>query len=263
MVKRANFVMLQKKKIIVGMLVGAVLAGAAYGWTEHQRQLALATPAEQVTALMVNMSADQASAVQLRRLVEHGHPLALRLLARDYHLRGDKASQVQALAWYQQAAAAGDHTASYELAAMLVQGQQSAADPVQARHWLAKAADLPAAQFLLGQLMRQGLGGAKDEAAGRALIEKAAHAGDRQALYTLANWYRYADGKPRDEAQAVRLYQQAANRQYPPALQDLALAYEFGELGLEVNPERASQLRNMALHIASCKDSHTALVRFF
>jgi TPR repeat protein len=53
---------------------------------------------------------------------------------------------------------------------------------------------------------------------------------------------RAGQGVPRDEPRALALYQRAADADYAPALQALAIAWRYGELGLQAD---ASQSRLM------------------
>ena len=60
-----------------------------------------------------------------------------------------------------------------------------------------------------------------------------------QQLFLQANAYRAGAGVPRDEARALALYRQASALAHPPALQALALAYRYGELGLAPDEDEA------------------------
>jgi TPR repeat protein len=51
-------------------------------------------------------------------------------------------------------------------------------------------------------------------------------------MFLLANAYRAGTGVARDDAQAVAWYEKAAEQAHAGALQTLAMAHLYGELGL-------------------------------
>jgi TPR repeat protein len=74
---------------------------------------------------------------------------------------------------------------------------------------------------------------------------------DGPQLFLQANAYRAGAGVPRDPARALGLYRKAGALGYAPALQTLALAYRYGELGLapdEDEARRCSMEAEDALH---------------
>src|SRR5262249_34545614 len=77
---------------------------------------------------------------------------------------------------FERAAAGGNPRGATNLAALNESGG-AAPDPAQTRAALAKAADANSAeaQYQLGLLLAEGIGGPKDDVAARALFEKAAH----------------------------------------------------------------------------------------
>ena len=85
---------------------------------------------------------------------------------------------------------------------------------VLAADWYRKAADqnLPIAEYNLGRLYLGGRGVFKDTAKGQALLQKAADAGEPNAMVYVAEMYEKGDGKPRDPDQATRLYRDALAR---------------------------------------------------
>ncbi|OYX75617.1 MAG: hypothetical protein B7Y77_02960, partial [Bradyrhizobium sp. 35-63-5] len=82
---------------------------------------------------------------------------------------------------FERAAKAGNARGATNLAAL--QGGAAAANPAEARALYARAADgnSAEAQYQLGLLDAQGIGGAKDDAAARSLFEKAAAQGHADA----------------------------------------------------------------------------------
>jgi len=89
----------------------------------------------------------------------------------------------------------------------------------------AEAGDAKAA-YRLGLVARNGngmAGMAADPARARALLSEAAEGGVPAAMFVLANMLAAGEGGPRDEAAARRWLETAAALDYPEALQQLAL----------------------------------------
>jgi TPR repeat protein len=68
----------------------------------------------------------------------------------------------------------------------------------------------PEAQFQLGLLYAQGIGGPKDDAAARVLFEKAAAQGHADANMWAGAFLEIGRGGPKDEARAKAYYEKAA-----------------------------------------------------
>lgn len=248
-------------KIYTAIALSLILIASAAAYLLLQQQR-LETPDNQVLKIAQEMGANPQKQEEINTLARAGHPLAMRLLADQ--AKADIASWPQALTWYQKAAAAGDDTARFAAAMMHLQGQGGRENPALARQEFAQLPTLPRAQYRLGLMLINGQGGAADVAKGQQLIIAAAQGQDKMAQFLLANWYRSGEGnQPKDEKKALYYFEAAANRQYPPAMQELALAYEVGDLGLEMDLGRAQTLRSMAEHIAKCKDEHDVLVKLF
>jgi TPR repeat protein len=86
--------------------------------------------------------------------------------------------------------------------------------------------------------------------AARAHSQKMAPPLSAQALFLLGNAYRSGNGVPRDERRALELYERAGARGNAAALQTLALAYRYGELGLEPDDAVARHYQAEADHAA-------------
>ena len=84
--------------------------------------------------------------------------------------------------------------------------------------------------------------GTPDAARAATLMAQAAQGGDAPAMFLYANMLRAGQGVARDDAQALALYQAAGDADYAPAIQALAIAWRYGELGLQAD---ASQSRLM------------------
>ena len=105
---------------------------------------------------------------------------------------------------------AGNPRAAAQLAG-LGEGD-AAADPVAARALLAKAAETNSAeaQFQLGIMLANGVGGPKDDVAARAMFEKAAAQDHPDALDWMGNFAETGRGGPQDLNAAKADYEKAA-----------------------------------------------------
>jgi TPR repeat protein len=73
---------------------------------------------------------------------------------------------------------------------------------------------------------RSGDGVRRDETVSLRWLGVASELGNAQAMFLLSDAYRFGSGVERDQARGLRLLEQAAEHEYPPALQDLALAVQ-------------------------------------
>jgi TPR repeat protein len=114
----------------------------------------------------------------------------------------------QARKLFERAAEAGNPRGVTNLAA--IGGASS--DPANARALLAKAADENSAeaQYQLGLMTADGVGGPKDDVTARALFEKAAAQGHAGALERLGEFARTGRGGPQDTGAAKAYYERAA-----------------------------------------------------
>jgi TPR repeat protein len=114
-------------------------------------------------------------------------------------------------AWFARAAQAGNARGAANLAALSGNGDNSS-DPAEARAMLAKAVETNSAeaQFQLGLMMANGVGGPKDDAAARGLFEKAAAQGHAGALDWMGNFVESGRGGPEDKNAAKNYYEKAA-----------------------------------------------------
>jgi TPR repeat protein len=101
------------------------------------------------------------------------------------------------------------------------------------------AAD-PAAALREGLAWRNGIGRAIDPVAARRCFRDAAQGGEPAAMFLLAHMLADGEGGAPDVAAARAWLEQAAEREYPEALQELALA--------EGDPQRADALMRAAAH---------------
>jgi len=119
--------------------------------------------------------------------------------------------ETEAHTLYARAAAAGNPRGVTDLAALSDNGGPSS-DPAEARALLAKAAETNSAeaQFQLGVMMANGVGGPKDDVAARAMFEKAAAQGHPDALDWMGSFAEIGRGGPQDKDVAKGYYEKAA-----------------------------------------------------
>ncbi|MGP9811033.1 tetratricopeptide repeat protein [Rhodopseudomonas sp. NSM] len=109
---------------------------------------------------------------------------------------------------FERAAEAGNPRGVSNLAAL---GGGTPSDPGKTRALLSKGAETNAeAQYQLGMMLAEGLGGPKDDVAARALFEKAAAQGHPAALERMGAFAQSGRGGPKDSAAAKGFYEKAA-----------------------------------------------------
>jgi TPR repeat protein len=144
--------------------------------------------------------------------------------------RGVPKDDAEARKLFARAAEAGNPRGVTNLAALSKGGVQ--ADPVQARDQLAKAAEANSAeaQYQLGLMMAQGIGGPKDEVAARTLFEKAAAQNHPGALEWMGAFAQNGLGGAQDKAAAKAYYERAAalgNEDAKAALKRMECPYQL------------------------------------
>ena len=119
--------------------------------------------------------------------------------------------ETEARTLFARAAQAGNARGAAKLAALSADGGGSS-DPAEARAMLAKAVETNSAeaQFQLGLMMANGVGGPKDDAGARGLFEKAAAQGHAGALDWMGNFAETGRGGPEDKNAAKTYYEKAA-----------------------------------------------------
>lgn len=117
----------------------------------------------------------------------------------------------EARKYFERAAAAGNARGASNLVA-LSGSTGDTSDPAQARALLAKAADgnSAEAQFQLGLMMAQGIGGPQDDVGARAMFEKAAAQNHPGALEWLGSFTANGRGGPANKEAAKGYYERAA-----------------------------------------------------
>ena len=119
--------------------------------------------------------------------------------------------ETEARTLFARAAQAGNARGAANLAALSADGGGSS-DPAEARAMLTKAAETNSAeaQFQLGLMMANGVGGPKDDVAARGMFEKAAAQGHAGALDWMGNFAESGRGGPEDKNAAKGYYEKAA-----------------------------------------------------
>jgi TPR repeat protein len=119
--------------------------------------------------------------------------------------------EAQARKLFERAAEAGNPRGVTNLAALSKYGG-APSDPVKARALLSKAAETNSAeaQYQLGLMTADGVGGPKDDAAARTLFEKAAEQGHPGALERMGAFAQSGRGGPKDSSAAKAYYEKAA-----------------------------------------------------
>lgn len=116
--------------------------------------------------------------------------------------------EAQARKLFERAAEAGNPRGVTNLAAL---GGGASSNPARARQLLARAAETNAeSQYQLGLMMAEGAGGTKDDAAARALFEKAAAQNHPGALERMGAFAQSGRGGPKDSGAAKAYYERAA-----------------------------------------------------
>jgi TPR repeat protein len=141
-------------------------------------------------------------------------------------------------------AEAGDAAAQNSLGMALAEGQGVAKDEAEAVFWYRKAADqgLANAQWNLGKMYRDGLGGLKqDDSQAVVLFRKAAEQGDAAAQNSLGFMYEQGrGGLAQDYAQSVLWYRKSAEQSFPAGENNLGRMYEDGRGGLPKDSAQAA-----------------------
>lgn len=119
--------------------------------------------------------------------------------------------ETEARSLFARAAQAGNARGAAELAALSADGGM-ASDPAEARAMLAKAVETNSAeaQFQLGLMLANGIGGPKDDVGARGLFEKAAAQGHADALDWMGNFAETGRGGAADKDAAKSYYEKAA-----------------------------------------------------
>ena len=150
--------------------------------------------------------------VHFSKITSLTDPEAQLFLGDVFASRGDEVSLHLAFVWYQKAAAGNSKTALYKLGLCFFNGKGTPQDKAKALGYLRKAAaqNSTEALYLCGKILND-----------KALLEKAAASGHREAQFTLARAY----ASSRESVKAFSWYRQAALQGHPEAQLLLAGCY--------------------------------------
>lgn len=153
-----------------------------------------------------------------------------------------------ALMWAKRAADCGYPPGEFELALCYESGVGVERDIEAALRLFDKAATggYSAAAFHLAMLYHVGDVVATDPERALSCAMAAIDLGDSFAAFELASWYEDGQGVPQDHACALRWYVFAAEHGSIFARTRLAKAHSNGELGLQVDRQRAEQFARVA-----------------
>jgi len=215
----------------------AVLLAAALAGCGHEP---MPTPA-QIEALAMNATqrGDPAAEQRLQRLAAQGAPVAQRELGILYLTRPAARADAQRLLL--QATRAGDAQAAFHLGELYrTPAAGAVADPAAAWQWYRQAAEggQARAALQLGLMAKNGNGVPRDATVAARWLQLAADLGNAHAMFLLSYAYREGEGVTRDPARAAMLLEEAAEHEYPPALQELAMTTQ--------DPTRAGHLMKEA-----------------
>ena len=235
------------KRTIAGLALAATLAVAAAA--VQTRPYWAAPDAAQAQAWLRDAADrhDAGAEAALARWAARANAPARHAYAGLLAHRADAGSQLRLRQLLADGAAAGDAADATQLAELLEHLQATSGnrrDDSRIARLLAQgsAAHVPAASRLLGLRALDASRGTPDAARAAALMGEAAEGGDVPAMFLFANMLRAGQGVPRDDARALALYERAGDADYAPAIQALAIAWRYGELGLQAD---ASQSRLM------------------
>jgi TPR repeat protein len=188
-------------------------------------------PAEiEAVSMDASQRGDGAAEQRLQEWAADGMPVAERELALLYRKRH---RDDQARTLFLRAARQGDAEAANELGRL-------EADHAHATQWYRQAAQQGHAKaaLRLALLLKNGDGIPTDKTAAAHWLGVAAQAGDAHAMFLLSNAYADGDGVPADPRRARDLLERAADREYPAAIQELALVKQTGD---DLTPKDAAE----------------------
>jgi uncharacterized protein len=172
---------------------------------------------------------DIATAIKFCRVASTASRRALHQLGRAYAANGQ---MPEAIAAYRKAADRGSTAAMVELGVLLATGSGVAKDPAQARKLFERAAEAgnPRAAVNLAALTETG-GAPPDPVKARALLSRAAEANSAEAQYQLGLMEADGIGGPKDDVGARALFERAAAQDHPGALERMGAFAENGRGG--------------------------------
>jgi TPR repeat protein len=217
----------KRNKTGAARMLAVTVALAAIVAACQQHQVLPATAEVESTAMRAAQQGDPGALRSLQQWAAYGMPVAQRELGLLYRTHSDLRSE--ALRLLEHAARSGDAEAAFAMGEMLrVATAGVAADPASAWPWYKLTAERQRAKaaLALGQMARNGDGVPRDEVQAAHWLQLASELGNAHAMFLLSNAYREGQGVPRDAERARVLLEESAEHEYPPALQELAMAVQ-------------------------------------
>lgn len=172
---------------------------------------------------------DIATAIKFCRVASATSRRALYELGRAY---AANQQLPDAVATYRKAAEKGSTSAMVELGVMLATGSGVPKDEAQARKLFERAAQAGNPRGIANLAMLSDRGGlASDPVKNRALLSKAAETNSAEAQYQLGLMMAEGVGGPKDDAGARALFEKAAEQNHPGALERMGAFAEGGRGG--------------------------------
>jgi len=161
-----------------------------------------------------------------------------------------QANPQKAAYWLLRAAREGQHYAALVMGKLLAQGKGVAKDPEHAVYWWRKAAkgDIPEAQYRLGKAYLEGFGVKEDPAASMHWMTLAAENGNHEAEYELGKMYHEGYATEKDKTLAQDWLSRAARSGNSTAINFLAVINKALQYTTLVYQQSASVLKEKANH---------------
>jgi TPR repeat protein len=228
-------------RLIIAVLGSALLFGC-------QLQQEKPTSAQiEVIGMKAKQEADAHAERKLMAWSAQDMPVAQRELAILYQARPTQ--REDALKLFEQAARGGDTEAAFQLGEMLRIGVLGVpAEPAASAPWYEQAARHRHARaaLALGLLYKNGNGVQRNDGIAAHWLNTASELGNAHAMFLLSNIYQEGLGVTQDRAKARAFLEEAAEHEYPPALQELAMTVELGDAHSAKDELRASHLMKEA-----------------
>jgi TPR repeat protein len=158
---------------------------------------------------------------------------------------------------YLESAKLGDANCQCAVGTKYEHGNGTLSNPAEAFDWYLKAANQQhaVASYNLGYCFYEGLGVKKNKKDARRWWKKSSDAGHPEAHYSLAQMYEKGDSVAKDENKAFKLYILAATGKELPAYRRLYEVFAEGQLGQNVNEEKAFSYKKLVAEAgdASCQ----------
>lgn len=225
-----------------GVALIAVLASVFLFGCQIQHEKPTSAQIE-VVGMKAMQQADASAERKLMSWSAQNMPVAQRELGLLYQTRPRQ--RAESLKLFEDAARGGDTEAAFQLGEMLRIGVVGVpAAPGNAAPWYELAAKQKHAKaaLVLGLLYKNGDGVKRDDAQAAHWLNAASDLGNAHAMFLLSNIYNEGRGVAQDAAKARHLLEEAAEHEYPPAIQELAMTVQLGDALSPKDERRAGHL---------------------